>query len=395
VNGPPAARYPGRKPRVLCVDDEPRIFQAMQRQLASEFEVVGTDNALEALTWLAEGSFQVIVSDMRMPGMNGTALLSRAREAQPDTVRVLLTGEADIADAINVVNQGNIFRFLVKPCPPDVLRAALHAAAELHRTLTAERELLEKTLRGAVEALLGILSLANPAAFARAARIQATVKELLAAVAPAEQWSIEVAAMLSQVGAVVLAPGTVQKLNAGLALTAEEARQMEMLPSHAEDLLKAIPRLEGVREMIRDQAVAYSKATSRGAPQAGSGVSGAQMLRLAVGLEALEAAGLQRLDALRTLGSKEGSYDPSLIAALEARTKPVYDEPGVRAITAQQLRPGMTIARDVTDRAGRMLVGRGYEVTESLIQRIRNWGTGAEIEEPILVVANKDLVDGL
>ena len=385
---PPRTRS-NETPWILCVDDEPRVFQAMQRQLAPEFEVVGTDSAPEALAWLADASFDVIVSDMRMPGMDGTALLSGARAVRPDTARVLLTGQADIADAINVVNKGNIFRFLVKPCPSETLRAALRDAVEQHRLVTAERELLEETLRGAVEALLGVLSLAHPAAFARAARIEATVKELVAATFPAGQWYIEVAAMLSQIGTVTLGPETVRKLNGGGALTAEEQRQMEALPQHADKLLGAIPRLAPVREVIRDQAVPYCRAISKASSQPhGVLADGAQMLRLAVGLEALEATGVERLDALRTLESMEGSYDPSLIAALAARTKPQYDEPGVRAITTDQLRPGMKIARDVSDGSGRLLVGRGYEVTESLIERIRNWKASTVIEEPILIVPN-------
>lgn len=384
---PPRARPSA--PWILSVDDEPRIFQAMQRQLAPEFEVAGTDDGQEAIGWLADASFDVIVCDMRMPGMDGTAVLSQARASRPETVRVLLTGEADIADAINAVNQGNIFRFLIKPCPDATLRGALRDAVEQHRMITAERDLLEKTLRGAVEALLEVLSLANPTAFARAARIRATVKELVAATTPGEQWPIEVAAMLSQIGTVTLAPETVHKLNAGLALTAEEQLQMRTLPSRADKLLGAIPRLESAREIIRDQVVPYDKASTNGGGQARSTFTdGAQMLRLAVDLEALETMGVQRLDALGTLASKEGSYDPSLIEALMARTKPEYDEPGIKAITADQLRPGMKIARDVSDRAGRLLVGRGYEVTESLIDRIRNWKASTVIEEPILISAS-------
>jgi response regulator RpfG family c-di-GMP phosphodiesterase len=373
-----------RRPRILCVDDEPRIFEGLRRQLAREYEVVGTDSGLEALALLADGSFQVIISDMRMPGMDGVELLSEARACQSDTVRVLLTGQADIADAINAVNRGNIFRFLVKPCPPDLLSDVLRDAVEQYRVVTAERELLESTLRGAVEALLEVLSLAHPAAFARAQRIERIVKELVVATKPEQAWSIEVGAMLSQIGTVILAPETIQKLNAGSTLTAEEQLQVRVLPWHSERLLGHIPRLDVVREILRDQTVPYDK-VKPGAPGEASATRGAQMLRLAVDLERLEAAGVHRKDALRTLASRDGSYDPSLIRCLAAQAESDGEEPGVCAISADQLRPGMKIAGDVSDDAGRLLVGRGYEVTDNLIQRIRNWKASTVVSEPIFV----------
>ncbi len=90
------------------------------------------------------------MSDMRMPGMDGATVLTRARAVQPDTVRVLLTGQADMEDAVAAVNDGNIFRFLIKPCPRPVLVRALTDAVDQHRMITAERVLLERTLRGSV-----------------------------------------------------------------------------------------------------------------------------------------------------------------------------------------------------------------------------------------------------
>jgi DNA-binding NtrC family response regulator len=101
----------------------------------------------------SDGPFAVVVSDMRMPEMNGAAFLAQVRERAPDTVRVLLTGQADLDSAIAAVNEGQIFRFLTKPCAPEMLISSLRAAEEQHRLITAERVLLEQTLHGAVKAL--------------------------------------------------------------------------------------------------------------------------------------------------------------------------------------------------------------------------------------------------
>ncbi len=372
-----------KRPRVLCVDDEPAILDGLKRQLYADFAVVGAASGQEALALLAGApTFAVLVCDMRMPGLDGAAVLGQARSVYPDTVRILLTGQADMEDAVAAVNDGNIFRFLVKPCPRPVLAKALTDAVAQHQMITAEKELLERTLRGSVAALLETLSLANPLAFARALRIQQIVRELIEATGPANTWCIEVAAMVSQIGTVVLAPETLHKMNNGLALSAEEELQVRVLPWRAERLLEQIPRLEVVRQIIHDQAIPYS-ASEEG--RWATATIGAQMLRLAVDLEALEAGSIDRRAVLSTLGRRHGSYDPALLSALVDKLEADGDEPEISALLANELLPGMTIVRDVTDGAGRLLVGRGYRVTENLIVRIRHWKAATDISEPIYV----------
>jgi DNA-binding NtrC family response regulator len=128
--------------RVLCVDDEPNVLSAMARHLRRHFDVTtaqGGAAALEIL--LGAPPFAVIVSDLRMPGMDGVSFFSRAHAMWPHTVRVLLTGEGDLDAAVRAVNQGQIFRFLKKPCPPEVLLPALREAVEEHQRKSSELRL--------------------------------------------------------------------------------------------------------------------------------------------------------------------------------------------------------------------------------------------------------------
>jgi hypothetical protein len=253
-----------------------------------------------------------------------------------------------------------------------------------------------------VAALFEVLSLANPAAFARAARIQRIVLQLIDAVRPPDAWRIEIAAMLSQIGSVVLGPETIAKLNVGSPLTPEEQLQVHVLPWHAENLLAQIPRLEDVRRIIHDQAVPFADSKLGQRPTAdrpggpGEGqidvVTGAQMLRLAVDLEALEAGGIHRRAALGALARRAGAYDPSLLDALLPAAGAGDGGPEVLQLLASELEPGMTVVRDVTDSSGRLLVGRGYQVSQSLIERIRNWKATAVISEPIYVTAGAEAV---
>lgn len=145
------------RPRILCVDDEKNVLEGLTRTLRSLYNVetaVGGPQGIDAMK--TRGEFAIVISDLRMPQMTGVQFLKEARSIAPSTVRVLLTGQGDMEAAIGAVNDGNIFRFLTKPCPTDVLVNALAASTEQYRLVTSERVLLEQTLRGSIEALTEI-----------------------------------------------------------------------------------------------------------------------------------------------------------------------------------------------------------------------------------------------
>ena len=134
-------RVSSDRPRLLCVDDEPHILAALSDTLRWRFTVVTATRPREALAILAErGPFEVVISDFRMPGMNGAELLRQARVIAPDTIRILLTGQASIENAMAAVNDGNIFRLLLKPYPPADLIRATEEALAMREALVGERE---------------------------------------------------------------------------------------------------------------------------------------------------------------------------------------------------------------------------------------------------------------
>jgi DNA-binding NtrC family response regulator len=136
------------RPRILVVDDDIEVLDALQRQLRGHFDVTATCEAKEAIRLaVSSGPFAVVVSDLRMPGLDGVSLLYLIRQAAPETVRVLLTGDGDMEAAISAINQGNIFRFLTKPCPSAALIRALEASVEQYRKVTGGRELQEQPPR--------------------------------------------------------------------------------------------------------------------------------------------------------------------------------------------------------------------------------------------------------
>ena len=158
------------RPRLLCVDDEPMVLEALRDVLRRSFDVRVESNPVEALALLRRepNGYAVVLSDMRMPEMPGSVFLREARRCAPTAVRMLLTGYADSAAAAQAVNDGQIFRYLTKPCEPAELKRACAGALAKHRSEVAERELLEQTLHGSIKALSEVLSLASPAASAAA-----------------------------------------------------------------------------------------------------------------------------------------------------------------------------------------------------------------------------------
>ncbi|GMV97568.1 MAG: response regulator [Phycisphaerae bacterium] len=135
--------------KILCVDDEPLVLDGLRRQLRGRFDVttaVGGENGLALCR--EQGPFAVVVSDYRMPAMNGVEFLRRIHEGWPETVLVMLTGQTELSVAIAALHEGHIFRFINKPCQREVLEATLRDALEQYRLVVSERLLrqeLDKT----------------------------------------------------------------------------------------------------------------------------------------------------------------------------------------------------------------------------------------------------------
>ena len=317
--------------------------------------------------------------------MNGATFLAKVREVASDTVRILLTGQADIDSAIAAVNEGQIFRFLSKPCPPPDLLAAIAAGVEQHRLVTSERVLLEQTLHGCVKTLVDVLALTNPVSFGRATRIKQHVSELAERIGLTERWQVEVAAMLSQLGYVTLPAEVAEKVHQGHLLTQEEQAMVARAPAVTEQRLGNIPRLEVVRAILSG----YAKA-SRAESISGDGDTklialGAQLLRVATDFDALEARGCSSALAVTTMRGREGQYDAKIMDALGALRGDDGDRDEVEELPLGALRVGMVLADDVKMVAGTLLVARGFVITESFIERLRNYRLGS-IRQPVLVV---------
>ena len=383
------ARDTGDYPRILLVDDEPALLSSMRRHLASSFRVETETDPRAALDRIGDmEDLAVIVSDMRMPGMDGATFLSHVCTRWPDVTRILLTGFAEIDNAIAAINHGRIFRFLSKPVASDAFRVCLDDAVRQYELVRAERELLERTLRGSVKALVETLSLANPTAFARATRIGRRLMALVSEVDAPEPWEIEVAGLLSHIGAVMLPPGINEKLQSGTPLTPGQQEHVGQLPEVAVSLLQDIPRLDSVRHIIAFQPQRFD---GRGPVEPDVGGAriplGARLLRVATDYDTLEARGRSVDQALGDMHAATGVYDPALLDALASVLKTDGDR-SIAYLMLDDLRGGMVLAQDLCTADGTLLAGRGHELTPRSIIRVRSWAEHKSIEEPLAVYLN-------
>jgi len=352
--------------RILFVDYEPSILAGFRRLFGSDYEVDTAPGGVEGLACLAgSGPCSIVLSDMRMPGMSGIEFLARVRQVSPESVRMVLTGEADFTPALRALNDGTIFRLLFKPCAEKTLRTAIEAAQRQYELQRAERTLLDETLRATVTVLADVLSLVDPETFGRSMRIRRYVRHIASTLElHQDAWQFDVAAMLSQIGCVTLPPGLLESITAGETLSESDRARYLMHATVALDLLVRVPRLQNVARMICRQ--------HDGPPTSLDDdviALGAQMLKISLAFDQILSSGLDVEAALNALRADPRQYSPRLVTALAGLDRDSSSRES-RTIPVGHLHPGMIVDEDVRTQAGRLLVGRGQEITVPMVVRL-------------------------
>lgn len=372
--------------RILFVDDDPLILAGWERSLRGQFDIetaLGPKPALEKIA--ARGPFAVVISDMRMPDMDGLELLRQIHLASPDSIRLILTGNADLRTAIEAVNQGDIFRFLEKPCPNEALARVLTAALGQYRLLRTEKDLLEKTLHGSIKVLTDVLALVNPEAFSTASRITLYVKHVSTHLQLKDSWRYEMAAMLSHLGCVVLPNETLESVRLGHRLTKDQEARFAAHPSIARDLLRNIPRLESIASMVGRQHEAWRDQPQVEIASRDDETLGAQILKVCVRFESMVRSGLGHVAAIRTLLDSPVEYDPAITSALSQLPAEVLPCDS-QDVPVEKLLCFMVLDEDLRTREGTLLVAKGVEITETLNTRIQNFYSRGSLRGSIRVL---------
>ena len=381
-------------PEILFVDDDSDVLAGFQRGLRKAFKLDTAIGGARALAMMRGRSpYAVVVADMQMPGMNGVEFLMELEKMAPDTIRIMLTGNADQRTARDAVNQGHIFRFLTKPCPPEELVPVLQAGLKQYRLVTAERDVLERTLNGSARMLSDILAIHDAQAFGQSQRLREYMRAFAEHLQLKQTWDLELAAMLSQIGCVTIPQAVLEKSRAGRSLPGAEADLMARVPQIGYNLLSHIPRLESVASVVLYQNKNFDGTGFPLDKIAGEDIPiGARILRVLLDLLGHESGNVTKAKALENMSHFPGCYDPRVLEAVAA----VFDislerdtpaESPSRPVGIKELRVGWTLAAEARTRDGMLIVPAGTQISPMLMEKLRNFAELGDLEEPVLVTA--------
>ena len=358
--------------KILCVDDEESILKGFQLNLRKDFELHLASNGVEGLeVFDREQGFALVLSDMRMPQMDGATMLSEIKKRDPEVVTVLLTGHTDFESAMSAVNEGSIFRMLSKPCPPEMLIQVLNDGLAQHDLIKSKRILLDQTLRGAVDALAQSLSTVKPLFFGRAQRVRRIANELAEMIKLEDAWRVDIASIFSQLAYISLPESVSEDVYYKKDLTSSVKEMVRKFPDDTQKLIEKIPGLEEVGEILEKLAIQHRFET-----EDGSGIrKSASILRVALDFDYYEEQGHDRSLIVQTLKSRKEEYDPEITECLSQLLVVAEQKYRLEEILIRKLEIGMRLAQELRLSDGLLVASSGTDVDRQLLRVIRNYSS--------------------
>ncbi len=422
------------KDKILIVDDEANVLSSCERLLRKEgFEIETTTSPEEALRKVGETRYAVILSDQRMPEMEGSRLLEQVRSLSPDTIRVILTGYADIQAAIEAINRGAVFRFLTKPWNDEELRSVIHQAVAQYRLVLENRELqaltqaqnaelkelnqnlenkviertqkiatlneeLQKSFLETVQALSGLAEMHSSLIgnhSKRVAHLSRKIGEQLGIDAKG-LFELEVAAALHDIGKVGIAPEILSKPE--MHLSAIEQETLKRHPTQGETVLRMVQHLNTVPRLVRHH---HERFEGNGFPDGLKGHDiplGSRVIAVANAFDKAlnsrtayqNATPEKACQAVRQRCPVE--FDPDIVAALIQCIEPQIAEDLENAeieVRLKDLRIGMVLSRDLETVHKVLLLPKETTIQEKHLSRIQNFQETDPIIDSIFVYRKK------
>ena len=383
---------------ILLVDDEANILHSYRRQLQRHYKFETALSGPEGLMKIKENKqFAVVISDKNMPKMDGIEFLKKVKEHSPETVRIMLTGFVDVETSIKAVNEGNIFRFLTKPCSPSLLRDAIDAGIKQYQLITAEKELLGKTLGGSIKIMTEILSMVDSSTFGFVVKLRDMVKKAAVNYKMYNSWEVELAAMLSMIGFITVPAETRDKFFTAKELMSKETEMINEAPRVGSKLISHIPRLESIAKIVLYQNKNYDgsgfpndKITGLDIPE------GARIIRILVDILQLENKGIYNEEMKKAMLDRPGWYDNQilneLLNAFESsvtRNKMSTLEEDINDINL--LKVGDLVQTKIETYEGKLLLEAGIQVTQPLLLNLMNYERLGRVKHPIRIVRQENM----
>lgn len=378
------------KERVLLVDDEDNLLSAVKRQLRGQFDIHSAHSPHVAIQMLEKDpSYSVIVSDMRMPGMNGIEFLQAAQKISPNSIRIMLTGNSDQNTASNAINESHVYKFLTKPCSTETIEKALTDAVFQFHISQVERELLDKTLQGSIQLLTDILSLTAPDLFHQATEAQHLCECLAKKICPEETLNLKLAALFSDISAIAVPKDLFVKVREGSALTKDESHALFYSIDLSRSLLANIPKLEEVSQIVFYQ---YKNFDGTGEPsdsKHNSAPLASQVLRICKDYFYLRTKNLSVAECFKILVSRKGIYNPKVLQVFGSEILNFNNERSKtitkKKVTSSELNSNQTLIEDIRTNTGLLLLAAGTKLSEISILRIQNHSRVNQIPKLIYI----------
>jgi response regulator RpfG family c-di-GMP phosphodiesterase len=417
-----------KRPVILCVDDEPSILSALRRLFRSHgFTVLAAESGQAGLDLLESEPIDLVISDMRMPHMDGVVFLEHVRQRRPDILRLLLTGYADLASITGAINRGEIYRYIAKPWDDtDIIltvqdaldrSALIQEKKRLEALVTAQNEELKivnaslevkvqartaeiKQANGAlqlanerlksnfltsIKMFTALIELRDNRLAGHSRRVADTARRLAQALNldNRQVQEVFVAGLLHTIGMVGFDDALLQT-----PVSAMTPRQLEVFrkhPARAEQLLMPLAELKGPVEIISAQLERFD---GSGYPQGVAGkhiALGARILAVASDFDSLQVGLLEprqlgRQEALDLIRQRGGPrYDPAVVTAfLDIYHDLSKDElpttaATTRTLPSRELAVGMVLARDMTSSTGLLLLTAGHVLDDAVLRKITSF----------------------
>ncbi|MFH1805688.1 MAG: HD domain-containing phosphohydrolase [Pseudomonadota bacterium] len=380
-------------PKILFVDDDENLLGALRRQLRGKFNLltaVGGEQALKVLE--DEGPIAICVADMRMPGMDGIKVLEEIGKRSPETVRMMLTGNADQTTAVEAINRGKIFRFFNKPYEDAALEAGLRDGLRQYQLITAERQLIEQTLAGSVKVLTEVLAQLNPVVFGRAMRVKKWCDMIVHEVGYPQPWELGLAALLCPIGLVSLPPDILARMAQDKTLQPLERDIVMRTPEVGRRLIANIPRLEQIAGIVHLQNRNFDGTGFPDGAAFGMEIPlGARILRILNDLGARVIGDAPMEHDFDELARHRHRYDPVLFDHLRSLLAFVDDgqeyegppEGREMIVLLKDLRVDDFLMTDIETVENRILLTHGQFISKLQLQRLRVFETLHKFREPI------------
>lgn len=423
--------------KVLLVDDEVGVLNAYQRILRNEsFQVVATTSPEEALQWAASEPYALVLSDQKMPGMEGTQLLEKIRAISPETVRIIMTGYADMQAAMDAINRGEVYRFLTKPWNDAELKATVRQGVDhydliqrnkylqglteaqnlelkdlnqnlekkvisrtqeiskLNQDLSKLNLQLEKSFLETVQVLSGLSEMHSTVIGNHSKRVAALARDVAVEMnyTGGKLFELEIAALLHDVGKVAVPSEILSKPESAL-----NAYEKEVLRCHSikgETLLRMVSDMGDVARMIR---LHHERFDGTGYPEGLKGdriplgariIAAANAFDRALNSRAVYENATSELALRYVQGQCPRAFDPEVVNILCMCVRDAGPEFGldtVVEIRPKDLRVGMTLSQELRTVHGVLLLPKDTRISEVYLEKILNFQETDPVVDSIYV----------